>query len=171
MVILGYEWPIATGIPIYLIISNISSCVHFDLDSDKTFKNLFWYQLIQSDWIWHSLIEFDLLTGLVLLDVWNVIEAFRENGLTSQSDLDVTISKAKLEALLTSIYGALAKRLPPPGSVTNSGPGNTISQSNSAKDLQAMASWLFNWLFNALKPAGASSIKVSLIRSFICDIT
>ena len=99
-------------------------------------------------------------TGLVLLDVWNVIEAFRENGLSNTTaDIDMTISKAKLEALLTSMYGALAKRLPPPNSYSNSnghqGAGTTT------KDLQAMASWLFNWLFNALKPAGSSNIKVS----------
>ena len=33
-------------------------------------------------------------TGLVLLDVWNVIEAFRENGLANTTaDIDMTISK------------------------------------------------------------------------------
>lgn len=84
-------------------------------------------------------------TGLVLLDVWNVIEAFRENGLNNVAEIDMSISKSKLEALLSSMYGALAKRLPPP---------------SDSKDLEAMASWLFNWLFNALKPAGSSSIKV-----------
>ena len=97
-------------------------------------------------------------TGLVLLDVWNVIEAFRENGLSNTTaDIDMTISKAKLEALLTSMYGALAKRLPPPNS-SYSGSGS--NGHHSAKDLQPMASWLFNWLFNALKPAGSSNIKV-----------
>ena len=97
-------------------------------------------------------------TGLVLLDVWNVIEAFRENGLSNTTaDIDMTISKAKLEALLTSMYGALAKRLPPPNSYSNGHQG----AGTTTKDLQAMASWLFNWLFNALKPAGSSNIKVS----------
>lgn len=93
-------------------------------------------------------------TGLVLLDVWNVIEAFRENGLHNATEMDVTISKGKLEAFLTSLYGALAKRLPPPGS------SNGVNHQTTAKDLQAMAGWLFNWLFNALKPAGSTNIKV-----------
>ena len=52
-------------------------------------------------------------TGLALLDVWNVIEAFRENGL-NHVEPDLSIPRAKLEALLASMYGALAKRLPPP---------------------------------------------------------
>ena len=92
-------------------------------------------------------------TGLALLDVWNVIEAFRENGL-SHVEPDLSIPRPKLEALLASMYGALAKRLPPPGS---SGSSSAVT---SPKDLQAMASWLFSWLFTALKPAGASNIKV-----------
>ena len=90
-------------------------------------------------------------TGLVLLDVWNVIEAFREQGLNN-ADPEMSISKAKLEALLSSMYGALAKRLPPPSS-SGSNP--------EPNDLKAMASWLFNWLFNALKPAGSSNMKVN----------
>ena len=93
-------------------------------------------------------------TGLALLDVWNVIEAFRENGL-SHVEPDLSIPRPKLEALLASMYGALAKRLPPPGS--SSGSSSAVT---SPKDLQAMASWLFSWLFTALKPAGASNIKV-----------
>ena len=94
-------------------------------------------------------------TGLVLLDVWNVIEAFREQGLNN-ADPEMSISKAKLEALLSSMYGALAKRLPPPSQSSSSG-SNPVASPN---DLKAMASWLFNWLFNALKPAGSSNMKV-----------
>lgn len=95
-------------------------------------------------------------TGLVLLDVWNVIEAIRENGLHNV-DPELSIPKAKLEALLSSMYGALAKRLPPPGG-SMGGHNSGVSPS----DLQNMASWLFSWIFTALKPAGASNIKVYL---------
>ena len=97
-------------------------------------------------------------TGLALLDVWNVIEAFRENGLANVEP-DMSISRPKLEALLASMYGALAKRLPPPGS-------SGSSAVTTPKDLQSMASWLFSWLFTALKPAGASNIKVPPFFSF-----
>ena len=92
-------------------------------------------------------------TGLVLLDVWNVIEAFREQGLNNVEP-EMSIPKAKLEALLASMYGALAKRLPPPSASGS----NSVASNN---DLKAMASWLFNWLFNALKPAGSSNMKVN----------
>lgn len=50
-------------------------------------------------------------TNLHLVDIWNVIEAFRENGLNTlepQSDVSV----ARLETLVSSLYHNLNKRLP-----------------------------------------------------------
>lgn len=46
-----------------------------------------------------------------VIDIWNVIEAFRENGLnTLESHVEVNVSK--FETLLTSLYRNLNKRLP-----------------------------------------------------------
>lgn len=46
-----------------------------------------------------------------MIDIWNVIEAFRENGLnTLESHIEVNVSK--FETLLTSLYCNLNKRLP-----------------------------------------------------------
>jgi len=46
-----------------------------------------------------------------MIDIWNVIEAFRENGLnTLESHVEVNVSK--FETLLTSLYLNLNKRLP-----------------------------------------------------------
>lgn len=45
------------------------------------------------------------------MDIWNVIEAFRENGLNTlepQSEVSV----ARLETLVSSLYHNLNKRLP-----------------------------------------------------------
>jgi len=50
-------------------------------------------------------------TNLHLVDIWNVIEAFRENGLNTlepQSEVSV----ARLETLVSSLYHNLNKRLP-----------------------------------------------------------
>lgn len=46
-----------------------------------------------------------------MIDIWNVIEAFRENGLnTLESHVEINVSK--FETLLTSLYLNLNKRLP-----------------------------------------------------------
>ncbi|XP_060870761.1 dystrobrevin beta-like isoform X1 [Metopolophium dirhodum] len=48
---------------------------------------------------------------LHMIDIWNVIEAFRENGLnTLESHVEVNVSK--FETLITSLYLNLNKRLP-----------------------------------------------------------
>lgn len=45
------------------------------------------------------------------IDIWNVIEAFRESGLnTLESHVEVNVSK--FETLLSSLYCNLYKRLP-----------------------------------------------------------
>ena len=52
-------------------------------------------------------------TGLVHIDIWNMIEAFRENGLT-RTDSETLVQRPKIETLVGSIYSSLAKRLPIP---------------------------------------------------------
>ncbi|XP_063079717.1 dystrobrevin, beta a isoform X2 [Engraulis encrasicolus] len=49
--------------------------------------------------------------NLHLVDVWNMIEAFRDNGLNTL-DLATEISVSRLETILSSIYYQLNKRLP-----------------------------------------------------------
>ncbi|KAL0165146.1 hypothetical protein M9458_040899, partial [Cirrhinus mrigala] len=46
-----------------------------------------------------------------LVDVWNMIEAFRDNGLNTL-DICTEISVARLETIITCIYQQLNKRLP-----------------------------------------------------------
>lgn len=46
-----------------------------------------------------------------LVDIWNVIEAFRENGLNSM-DVNAELSVARLEVVLSTIFYQLNKRMP-----------------------------------------------------------
>lgn len=46
-----------------------------------------------------------------LVDVWNMIEAFRDNGLNTL-DHNAEINVSRLETILSSIYYQLNKRLP-----------------------------------------------------------
>lgn len=47
-----------------------------------------------------------------LVDIWNAIEAIRENGLHACQDVNAEMSIGKLETLVTSVYYQLSKRLP-----------------------------------------------------------
>uniref|UniRef100_A0A3B3HIP4 EF-hand domain-containing protein n=1 Tax=Oryzias latipes TaxID=8090 RepID=A0A3B3HIP4_ORYLA len=49
--------------------------------------------------------------NLHLVDVWNMIEAFRDNGLNAL-DHNAEINVSRLETILSSIYYQLNKRLP-----------------------------------------------------------
>lgn len=46
-----------------------------------------------------------------LVDIYNIIEAFRENGLNTM-DLNTEFSVARLEAILSTIFFQLNKRMP-----------------------------------------------------------
>jgi len=46
------------------------------------------------------------------IDIWNIIEAFRENGLNTM-EATTLVNRARLETLLSSLYSNLNKRLPP----------------------------------------------------------
>lgn len=47
-----------------------------------------------------------------LVDIWNVIEAFRENSWNSL-DHHVEVGVSRLETLISGLYYQLNKRLPP----------------------------------------------------------
>ncbi|XP_046387274.1 dystrobrevin beta [Ischnura elegans] len=86
-------------------------------------------------------------TNLHAVDIWNVIEAFRENGLNaleSGSELGV----ARLEALLSSLFHALNKRLPPAQQIR----------------LDAAVSLLLDWLLTAYRVEGVGRIRVFSVK-------
>lgn len=78
-----------------------------------------------------------------LVDIWNVIEAFRENGLNTlepQSEVSV----ARLETLVSSLYHNLNKRLP----------------TSQQVPVDAKAGLLLNWLLSAYAGDAASNGKI-----------
>uniref|UniRef100_A0A6B2EBT9 Dystrobrevin n=1 Tax=Phlebotomus kandelakii TaxID=1109342 RepID=A0A6B2EBT9_9DIPT len=86
-------------------------------------------------------------TNLHLVDIWNVIEAFRENGLNTlepQSEVSV----ARLETLVSSLYHNLNKRLPMAQQVP----------------VDSKASLLLNWLLTAYTTDNSGKIKVFSIK-------
>lgn len=62
------------------------------------------------------LIEYQINNKIILIvhlvDIWNVIEAFRENSLNTLEPQN-EVSVARLETLVSSLYHNLNKRLPP----------------------------------------------------------
>ncbi|UYV62534.1 DTNA [Cordylochernes scorpioides] len=52
-------------------------------------------------------------TNFHIVDIWNVIESFRENGLKAAEPRGAEVFPARLEQLVGSIYVQLNKRLPP----------------------------------------------------------
>ncbi|XP_054720150.1 dystrobrevin beta-like [Uloborus diversus] len=86
-------------------------------------------------------------TNMNLLDIWNIIEAFRENGLNAlDSRLELTI--ARLETLVRSIYSQLNKRLP-------------VSQQI---DVDYSSSVLVNWLLATYDQEDTGKVRVFSIK-------
>ncbi|XP_036361393.1 dystrobrevin beta isoform X4 [Octopus sinensis] len=93
-------------------------------------------------------------TNLLLVDIWNIIEAFRENGLnTLEPDSELNVSR--LETILSSIFHQLNKRLP----------------SSQQISVDQSVNLLLNWLISAYDREHKGrilvfSLKVSL--SHLC---
>ena len=71
-------------------------------------------------------------TSVEMVDIWNIIECFRENGLnTLESDTELNASR--VEAILSSVYMQLNKRVPVTRQV----------------DVKLCVSMMLNWLISA----------------------
>ena len=64
-----------------------------------------------------------------LVDIWNMIEAFRENGLNSLEP-GAEVNHQRMEALLVTIFHGLNKRLP------------TATQINAEQSASLLQNWL-----------------------------
>lgn len=82
-----------------------------------------------------------------LVDIWNVIEAFRENGLNTLEPQN-EVSVARLETLISSLYHNLNKRLP----------------TNQQVPVDSKASLLLNWLLAAYTNDNSGKIRVFSIK-------
>ncbi|XP_035027098.1 dystrobrevin alpha isoform X7 [Hippoglossus stenolepis] len=91
--------------------------------------------------------------NLHLVDIWNVIEAFRENGLNTM-DLTAELSVARLEMVLSTILYQLNKRMP------------TTHQINVEQSI----SLLFNFLLAAYDPEGHGQVPVFVVKMAIATV-
>lgn len=90
---------------------------------------------------------FSFCFAVHLVDIWNVIEAFRENGLnTMEPQNDVSV--ARLETLVSSLYHNLNKRL-------------TTAQQ---VPVDSKASLLLNWLIAAYSHDNSGKMRVFSIK-------
>ncbi|KTG42743.1 hypothetical protein cypCar_00040298 [Cyprinus carpio] len=85
--------------------------------------------------------------NLHLVDIWNIIEVFRENRLNSM-DLNTEFSVSHLQAILSTIYYQLNKRLP------------TTHQINVDQSI----SYLLNFLLAAYDPKGMGKMSVFVVK-------
>ncbi|TSL82587.1 Dystrobrevin alpha [Bagarius yarrelli] len=91
--------------------------------------------------------------NLHLVDIWNIIEAFRENGLNTM-DLNTEFSVARLEAILSTIFFQLNKRMP------------TTHQIN----MEQSALLLLNFLLAAYDPEGLGKISVFVVKMALATL-
>ncbi|XP_033848650.1 dystrobrevin alpha isoform X10 [Acipenser ruthenus] len=91
--------------------------------------------------------------NLHLVDIWNVIEAFRENGLNTM-DPNTEFSVARLEAILSTIFYQLNKRMP------------TTHQINVEQSI----SLLLNFLLAAYDPEGLGKMSVFVVKIALATI-
>ncbi|XP_039541051.1 dystrobrevin alpha-like isoform X2 [Pimephales promelas] len=85
--------------------------------------------------------------NLHLVDIWNIIEVFRENRLNSM-DLNTEFSVSNLQAILSTIFYQLNKRLP------------TTHQINVDQSI----SFLLNFLLAAYDPEGVGKISIFVVK-------
>ncbi|XP_024908376.1 dystrobrevin alpha isoform X1 [Cynoglossus semilaevis] len=91
--------------------------------------------------------------NLHLVDIWNVIEAFRENGLNTM-DLNTELSVARLEMVVSTIFYQLNKRMP------------TTHQINIDQSI----SLLLNFLLAAYDPDSLGKISVFVVKMALATI-
>ncbi|KAM9789378.1 dystrobrevin alpha [Neosynchiropus ocellatus] len=91
--------------------------------------------------------------NLHLVDIWNVIEAFRENGLNN-TDLGAELTVARLQVLLSTIFGQLNKRMP------------TTHQIN----VEHSISLLLNFLLAAYDLDGHGKMSVFVVKTAVATI-
>ncbi|ODM97850.1 Dystrobrevin beta [Orchesella cincta] len=86
-------------------------------------------------------------SNFILIDLWNVIEGIRENGLNALDPYSI-ITVPKLESLVTSSYVNLNKRLP-------------LSQQ---VDVYNCARYLLSWLLIAFDNEGSGRVRVFSVK-------
>uniref|UniRef100_A0A4W4FC20 ZZ-type domain-containing protein n=1 Tax=Electrophorus electricus TaxID=8005 RepID=A0A4W4FC20_ELEEL len=88
-----------------------------------------------------------------LVDIWNIIEAFRENGLNTM-ELNTEPTVSRLETILSTIFHQLNKRMPTTHQV----------------DVEQSVLLLLNFLLAAYDPEGLGNISVFVMKMALATI-
>ncbi|XP_051537890.1 dystrobrevin alpha-like isoform X2 [Myxocyprinus asiaticus] len=91
--------------------------------------------------------------NLHLLDIWNVIEVFRENRLNTM-DVNTEFSVSHLQAILSTIFYQLNKRLP----------------STHQINVDQSISFLLNFLFAAYDPEGVGKMSIFVVKMALATL-
>nr|XP_036852303.1 dystrobrevin alpha isoform X4 [Manis javanica] len=91
--------------------------------------------------------------NLHLVDIWNVIEALRENALNNL-DPNMELSVARLEAVLSTIFYQLNKRMPTTHQI----------------QVEQSVSLLLNFLLAALDPEGHGKISIFAVKMALATL-
>ncbi|XP_051543127.1 dystrobrevin alpha-like isoform X2 [Myxocyprinus asiaticus] len=91
--------------------------------------------------------------NLHLVDIWNIIEVFRENRLNTM-DVNTEFSVSHLQAILSAIFYQLNKRLP------------TTHQINVDQSI----SFLLNFLLAAYDPKGVGKISILILKMALATL-
>ncbi|XP_061026115.1 dystrobrevin alpha isoform X4 [Eubalaena glacialis] len=91
--------------------------------------------------------------NLHLVDIWNVIEALRENGLNNV-DPNIELNVARLEAVLSTIFYQLNKRMPTTHQI----------------QVEQSISLLLNFLLAAFDPEGQGKISVFAVKMALATL-
>ncbi|XP_035386553.1 dystrobrevin alpha isoform X9 [Electrophorus electricus] len=91
--------------------------------------------------------------NLHLVDIWNIIEAFRENGLNTM-ELNTEPTVSRLETILSTIFHQLNKRMPTTHQV----------------DVEQSVLLLLNFLLAAYDPEGLGNISVFVMKMALATI-
>ncbi|XP_057303270.1 dystrobrevin beta-like isoform X2 [Hydractinia symbiolongicarpus] len=92
-------------------------------------------------------------TSLYLVDIYNIIEAFRENGLNTL-DHSAELDEPRLECIIASIYYALYKRLP----------------STHAVDVENCIEILTQWIMHTYDSDGIGRIRVLSVKTALSTL-
>ncbi len=119
-------------------------------------------------------------TYLYHIDIWNMIEAFRERGLHGM-DSSARLTENKVRALLASLYGDLQKRLPPSASgppplssssTQQAAAASSVTPTSSTPSfLQAKEDLLFSFLWRALRSSPHSDrLRVRTLKAALAAL-
>ena len=102
-------------------------------------------------------------TFLHHIDIWNMIEAFRENGLNTLEP-GTLVNRARMETVLHSLYSNLNKRLPPGQHLDIEKVGSNLEMNNYLILISQTSSVLSTWLLFTYCHDESNKVRVFSVK-------